>query len=271
MEPHKVTESDSHYSHLEKKSTIELIHIINAEDAKVANAVEQTLPEIADLVEKILPRFLSGGRLFYIGAGTSGRLGILDASEIPPTYGLDHDRVIGLIAGGDSAIRKAVEFAEDNEEGAWIDLSKFQLNEKDTVVGITASGTTPYVLGGIKKCRENNILTAGISCNPNSPLSDLAEIAIEAVVGPEVVTGSTRMKSGTAQKMILNLISTTLMIRAGLVLDNKMVNMQLSNNKLWNRGVRYIVEALSISREKALEALNKYGSVQSVLNAYDKN
>jgi N-acetylmuramic acid 6-phosphate etherase len=271
MEPHKVTESDSHYSHLEKKSTIELIHIINAEDAKVANAVEQTLPEIADLVEKILPRFLSGGRLFYIGAGTSGRLGILDASEIPPTYGLDHDRVIGLIAGGDSAIRKAVEFAEDNEEGAWIDLSKFQLNEKDTVVGITASGTTPYVLGGIKKCRENNILTAGISCNPNSPLSDLAEIAIEAVVGPEVVTGSTRMKSGTAQKMILNLISTTLMIRAGLVLDNKMVNMQLSNNKLWNRGVRYIVEALSISREEALEALNKYGSVQSVLNAYDKN
>jgi N-acetylmuramic acid 6-phosphate etherase len=271
MEPHKVTESDSHYSHLEKKSAIELIHIINAEDAKVANAVEQTLPEIADLVEKILPRFLSGGRLFYIGAGTSGRLGILDASEIPPTYGLDHDRVIGLIAGGDSAIRKAVEFAEDNEEGAWIDLSKFQLNEKDTVVGVTASGTTPYVLGGIKKCRENNILTAGISCNPNSPLSDLAEIAIEAVVGPEVVTGSTRMKSGTAQKMILNLISTTLMIRAGLVLDNKMVNMQLSNNKLWNRGVRYIVEALSISREKALEALNKYGSVQSVLNAYDKN
>ena len=271
MEPHKVTESDSHYSHLEKKSAIELIHIINAEDAKVANAVEQTLPEIADLVEKILPRFLSGGRLFYIGAGTSGRLGILDASEIPPTYGLDHDRVIGLIAGGDSAIRKAVEFAEDNEEGAWIDLYKFQLNEKDTVVGITASGTTPYVLGGIKKCRENNILTAGISCNPNSPLSDLAEIAIEAVVGPEVVTGSTRMKSGTAQKMILNLISTTLMIRAGLVLDNKMVNMQLSNNKLWNRGVRYIVEALSISREEALEALNKYGSVQSVLNAYDKN
>ena len=271
MEPHKVTESDSHYSHLEKKSAIELIHIINAEDAKVANAVEQTLPEIADLVEKILPRFLSGGRLFYIGAGTSGRLGILDASEIPPTYGLDHDRVIGLIAGGDSAIRKAVEFAEDNEEGAWIDLYKFQLNEKDTVVGITASGTTPYVLGGIKKCRENNILTAGISCNPNSPLSDLAEIAIEAVVGPEVVTGSTRMKSGTAQKMILNLISTTLMIRAGLVLDNKMVNMQLSNNKLWNRGVRYIVEALTISREEALEALNKYGSVQSVLNAYDKN
>ena len=270
MEPHKVTESDSHYSHLEKKSAIELIHIINAEDAKVANAVEQTLPEIADLVEKILPRFLSGGRLFYIGAGTSGRLGILDASEIPPTYGLDHDRVIGLIAGGDSAIRKAVEFAEDNEEGAWIDLSKFQLNEKDTVVGITASGTTPYVLGGIKKSRENNILTAGISCNPNSPLSDLAEIAIEAVVGPEVVTGSTRMKSGTAQKMILNLISTTLMIRAGLVLDNKMVNMQLSNNKLWDRGVRYIVEALSISREEALEALNKYGSVQSVLNAYPR-
>lgn len=269
MEPHKVTESDSHYSHLEKKSAIELIHIINAEDAKVANAVEQTLPEIADLVEKILPRFLSGGRLFYIGAGTSGRLGILDASEIPPTYGLDHDRVIGLIAGGDSAIRKAVEFAEDNEEGAWIDLSKFQLNEKDTVVGITASGTTPYVLGGIKKCRENNIFTAGISCNPNSPLSDLAEIAIEVVVGPEVVTGSTRMKSGTAQKMILNLISTTLMIRAGLVLDNKMVNMQLSNNKLWNRGVRYIVEALSISKEEALKALKKHGSVQSVLNAYN--
>ena len=269
MEPHKVTESDSHYSHLEKKSAIELIHIINAEDAKVANAVEQTLPEIADLVEKILPRFLSGGRLFYIGAGTSGRLGILDASEIPPTYGLDHDRVIGLIAGGDSAIRKAVEFAEDNEEGAWIDLSKFQLNEKDTVVGITASGTTPYVLSGIKKCRENNIFTAGISCNPNSPLSDLAEIAIEVVVGPEVVTGSTRMKSGTAQKMILNLISTTLMIRAGLVLDNKMVNMQLSNNKLWNRGVRYIVEALSISKEEALEALKKHGSVQSVLNAYN--
>ena len=268
MKPQKVTESDSHYGDLEKKSALELIQIINAEDAKVANAVAQTLPEIAEFVERILPRFLSGGRLFYIGAGTSGRLGILDASEIPPTYGLDHDRVIGLIAGGDSAIRMAVEFAEDNEDGAWADLSNFELNDKDTVVGITASGTTPYVLGGIRKCRENNLLTAGISCNPNSPLSDLAEIAIEAVVGPEVVTGSTRMKSGTAQKMILNLISTTLMIRAGLVLDNKMVNMQLSNNKLWDRGVRYIVEALSISNEEALEALKKYGSVQSVLNAY---
>ena len=268
MKPQKVTESDSHHGDLEKKSALELVQIINNEDAKVANAVKQALSEIADLVEKILPRFLSDGRLFYIGAGTSGRLGILDASEIPPTYGLDYNRVIGLIAGGDSAIRKAVEFAEDNENGAWADLSKFQLNEKDTVIGITASGTTPYVLGGIKKCRENNLLTAGISCNPNSPLSDLAEIAIEVVVGPEVVTGSTRMKSGTAQKMILNLISTTLMIRAGLVLDNKMVNMQLSNNKLWNRGVRYIVEALAISKEEALEALKKYGSVQSVLNAY---
>ena len=268
MKPQKVTESDSHYGDLEKKSALELVQIINAEDAKVANAVAQTLPEIAEFVERVLPRFLSGGRLFYIGAGTSGRLGILDASEIPPTYGLDHERVIGLIAGGDSAIRKAVEFAEDNEDGAWSDLSKFELNEKDTVVGITASGTTPYVLGGIKKCRDHHLLTAGISCNPKSPLSDLAEIAIEAVVGPEVVTGSTRMKSGTAQKMILNLISTTLMIRAGLVLDNKMVNMQLSNNKLWDRGVRYIVEALSISNDEALAALKKHGSVQSVLNAY---
>lgn len=264
----KITESESLYHDLEQKSTLEILTIINGEDQKVAVAVNQAIPQISALVDKCLPRFLSGGRLFYIGAGTSGRLGILDASEIPPTFGLDHNRVIGLIAGGDTAIRKAVEFAEDQIDAAWTDLCKFNPNELDTLIGIAASGTTPYVVGGVKAAKDAGLLTASISCNPNSPLSLASEIAIDIEVGPEVVTGSTRMKSGTAQKMALNMISTALMIRAGLVLDNKMVNMQLSNEKLWDRGVRYLCELLDLSPDEARSALKNHGSVQKVLSKY---
>lgn len=264
----KITESESLYRDLEQKSTLEILTIINNEDQKVAMAVQHAVVEISTLIDQLLPRFLSGGRLFYIGAGTSGRLGILDASEIPPTFGLDHNRVIGLIAGGDSAIRTAVEFAEDQTDAAWTDLSRFNPNPLDTLIGIAASGTTPYVVGGVKAARKSGLLTASISCNPMSPLSEAAEIAVDIAVGPEVVTGSTRMKSGTAQKMVLNMISTTLMIRAGLVLDNKMVHMQLSNDKLWERGIRYLCELLGLSSEKARAALEKHRSVQEVLSKY---
>jgi N-acetylmuramic acid 6-phosphate etherase len=215
-------------------------------------------------------RFIKGGRLFYIGAGTSGRLGILDASEIPPTYGLPHDRVIGLIAGGDTAIRKSVEHAEDDTDQAWKDLKAYDISEIDTVVGIAASGTTPYVLGGIKDARENGLLTAGITNNPRSPLAEIAEIAIEMNVGPEFVTGSTRMKSGTSQKLALNMISTALMIRIGRVKGNKMVNMQLSNNKLVDRGTRYVMEGLKLNYEQAQAVLKEYGSVKKALDALRK-
>ncbi|MGB5236513.1 MAG: N-acetylmuramic acid 6-phosphate etherase [Flavobacteriaceae bacterium] len=266
----KITETASLYDHLEQLSTKDLLENINREDQKVALAVKKVIPRISKLVDEIEKRFYDGGRLFYIGAGTSGRLGILDASEIPPTFGMPHDRVIGLIAGGDSAIRKAVEFAEDDTEQAWIDLQEFKIDIKDTLVGIAASGTTPYVLGGIRDARKNGILTAGITNNPGSPLAQTAEIPIEIEVGPEFVTGSTRMKSGTSQKLALNMITTSLMVRVGRVKGNKMVNMQLSNNKLVDRGTRYLMEGLELDYQEAQEVLHRYGSVRKALEALKK-
>lgn len=263
----KITEQPSLHDHLEELDVPSLLQKINEEDQKVAAAVQACIPSITRLVEGLEPRFLSGGRLFYIGAGTSGRLGILDASEIPPTYGLPHERVIGLIAGGDRAIRKAVEHAEDDPEQAWKDLQAHNIGPLDTLVGIAASGTTPYVLGGIRRARAEGLLTAGLTNNPGSPLAEAAEIPIAVVVGPEFVTGSTRMKSGTSQKLVLNMISTALMVRIGRVQGNKMVHMQLTNNKLVDRGTRYLVESLGLSYEQAGQALKKYGSVQSALEA----
>lgn len=263
----KITEQPSLYQDLEQQDVKTLLVQMNREDQKVALAVHEVIPAISLLVEAMVPRFLSGGRLFYIGAGTSGRLGILDASEIPPTYGMPHDRVIGLIAGGDGAIRKAVEHAEDDTEQAWKDLQAFDIGAMDTVVGIAASGTTPYVLGGIDRARQEGLLTAGITNNPGSPLAKAAEIPIEVKVGPEYVTGSTRMKSGTSQKLVLNMISTALMIRIGRVQGNKMVHMQLSNNKLIDRGTRYLMESLNLSYEDAGTLLAKYGSVQKAIEA----
>jgi N-acetylmuramic acid 6-phosphate etherase len=263
----KITEQPSLYDHLERMEVAELLGCINQEDQKIALAVRQVIPDITRLVEAMEPRFLSGGRLFYIGAGTSGRLGILDASEIPPTYGMPHDRVIGLIAGGDRAIRKAVEHAEDDTQQAWKDLTDHNISALDTLVGIAASGTTPYVVGGIEKARSEGILTAGLTNNPGSPLARAAEIPIEIPVGPEFVTGSTRMKSGTSQKLVLNMISTALMVRVGRVQGNKMVHMQLTNNKLIDRGTRYLVEHLQLSYEEAGKTLEKYGSVQKALEA----
>lgn len=261
----KITERPSLHDRLETLDVNALLQKINEEDQKVALAVRECIPSISRLVEALEPRFLSGGRLFYIGAGTSGRLGILDASEIPPTYGMPHDRVIGLIAGGDQAIRKAVEHAEDDMQQAWKDLGAFDIGPLDTVVGIAASGTTPYVLGGVRKAREAGLMTAGITNNPGSPLAQAAEIPIEVTVGPEFVTGSTRMKSGTSQKLVLNMISTALMIRIGRVQGNKMVHMQLSNNKLIDRGTRYLMESLGLDYEEAGAALKRYGSVQKAL------
>lgn len=266
----KITETPSNHDNLEQLSSQTILEKMNEEDQKVAKAVAEVIPEIALLVDGLVPRFLKGGRLFYIGAGTSGRLGILDASEIPPTYGLPHDRVIGIMAGGDIAIRKSVEHAEDDRKQAWKDLLAFNINANDAVVGIAASGTTPYVLGGIEDAREHGILTAGITNNPGAPLAKLAEIPIEIQVGPEFVTGSTRMKSGTSQKLALNMISTALMIRIGRVKGNKMVNMQLSNNKLVDRGTRYVMEGLNMNYEEAQAALKEHGSVKKAIEANKK-
>ncbi|MEM8999777.1 MAG: N-acetylmuramic acid 6-phosphate etherase [Bacteroidota bacterium] len=264
----KITEQPSLYDHLEAMGTGDLLKNMNQEDQKVAIAVEKVIPQVTKLVDALAGRFEEGGRLFYIGAGTSGRLGILDASEIPPTYGMPHDRVIGLIAGGDGAIRKAVEFAEDNPQQAWKDLQEFNIAQNDVVIGIAASGTTPYVLGGVKDARTNGVLTAGITNNPGSPLAVEVDIPIAVEVGPEFVTGSTRMKSGTSQKLVLNMISTALMVRIGRVKGNKMVNMQLSNNKLVDRGTRYLVEALGLDYEEAQSILKKYGSVRRALEKF---
>jgi len=266
----KITENSSEHERLELMSIADLLYYINLEDQKVAKAVTTVIPQIEILVNALTERFLKGGRLFYIGAGTSGRLGILDASEIPPTFGLPHDRVIGLIAGGDSAIRKAVEFAEDDTQQAWKDLQEFDINTLDTVVGIAASGTTPYVLGGVSEARKHGLLTAGITNNPGSPLAQAVEIPIEINVGPEFVTGSTRMKSGTSQKLALNMISTALMIRIGRVKGNKMVNMQLSNNKLVDRGTRYLMEGLKLDYKEASRVLKKFGSVKKAMDNYKK-
>lgn len=263
-----ITESPSRFAHLDKMSVNELLTGINEEDAKIHLAIQKVIPQIEQLIDKILERMPLGGRVFYIGAGTSGRLGVLDASEIPPTFGVTPGIIIGLIAGGDKALRSAVEAAEDNTEQAWKDLEAFQINKSDTLIGIAASGTTPYVIGGIKKAREEGLLTGCITCNPGSPLALAAEYPIEAVVGPEFVTGSTRLKAGSAQKLILNMISTTLMIKMGRVKGNKMVNMQLTNKKLVERGTRMIVEELGLQKEEARELLLKYGSVKKVLDAY---
>jgi len=264
----RLTESSSHYDHLEKMETIELLENINREDQKVALAVQQQIPEIEKFVDACYERMKQGGRLFYIGAGTSGRLGIVDASECPPTFGVPQGIVVGIIAGGDKAIRKAVEFAEDDRNQGWIDLSEHKIDKLDTLVGIAASGTTPYVLGALEIAKSQGILTAGISCNPNSPLSLLAVHAITPEVGPEFVTGSTRMKSGTAQKLVLNMISTALMIKLGRVKGNKMVDMQLSNVKLVDRGVKMIMDELSIDYQRAEELLKQFGSVRKAVENY---
>jgi N-acetylmuramic acid 6-phosphate etherase len=248
-------------------SVNELLTGMNQEDAQVPLTIQTIIPQIETLVDRILERMPSGGRVFYLGAGTSGRLGVLDASEIPPTFGVSPGIIIGLIAGGDTALRSAVEAAEDDPERAWEELQAFDIHTLDTVIGIAASGTTPYVIGGVKKARENGLLTGCITCNPGSPLVQAAECPIEAVVGPEFVTGSTRMKAGTAQKLILNMISTTLMIKMGRVKGNKMVNMQLTNKKLVERGTRMIMEELHIPREDAKKMLLQYGSVKKALDA----
>ena len=263
----RITEKNSLYNHLERMSTKTLLENINKEDQKVAIAVAETIPKIERLVDNIYDKMKQGGRLFYIGAGTSGRLGILDASECPPTFGVPYDMVIGIIAGGDSAIRKAVEYAEDSEELAWNDLLFYDVSPLDIVVGIAASGTTPYVISGLKTCQNNGILTGCITCNLDSPLAKVADFPIEVVVGPEFVTGSTRMKSGTAQKMILNMITTSVMIKLGRVVDNRMVDMQLTNNKLVDRGTKMIMEKTGFDYETANEYLLSEGSVRA---AFDK-
>jgi N-acetylmuramic acid 6-phosphate etherase len=259
----KITEQPSHYRHLDKMSIAEILSSINKEDKTVSCSVEKAIPQIEKLVETISDKMLMGGRLFYIGAGTSGRLGIIDASECPPTYGVPYGMVIGIIAGGEKAITTAVEFAEDDKQQGWEDLHAYNISDKDVVIGIAASGTTPYVIGALEECRKRGIITGSISCNPDSPVSAAADFPIEVVVGPEFVTGSTRMKSGTAQKLVLNMISTSVMIQLGRVEDNKMVNMQLTNEKLVDRGVKMLMERLKISDyEKAKHLLLKYGSVK---------
>ena len=263
----KITESDSNYDNLELKSTKDLVKIINDEDLTVAKSVKKILPILIKLIDKIYLKMLNGGRLFYIGAGTSGRLGILDASECPPTFGVSDKLVIGLIAGGDKAIRKSQEFAEDNINQGWADLLKFKINNNDSVIGIAASGTTPYVVGAIDTCRKNGILTGCITCNINSPLALCSENPIEVIVGPEVVTGSSRMKAGTAQKLILNTISTTLMVKLGKVKGNKMVDMQLANNKLIDRAEKILMEELKIDLTKAKALLKENKSVRKSLES----
>jgi N-acetylmuramic acid 6-phosphate etherase len=263
----RITESASHYDGLELQSTRELLTNINREDQSVPLAVEREIPQIERLVDLVVERMQKGGRLFYLGAGTSGRLGIVDASECPPTFGVPQGMVVGLIAGGDGAIRKAVEFAEDDREQGWKDLLEYSINENDTVVGIAASGTTPYVLGALETAKTKGILTGGISCNPDSPLTRLADVAITPVVGPEFVTGSTRMKSGTAQKLVLNMLSTCIMIRLGRVRGNRMVDMQLTNEKLVDRGTRMIMEATGLDEATSARLLAEYGSVRAAVDS----
>lgn len=267
----KTTEQSSKYEHLEKMSVQELLSNINNEDKTVPLAVEKALPQIETLVSQIVAKMKQGGRLFYIGAGTSGRLGVVDASECPPTFGVPFDLVVGIIAGGDKAIRKAVENAEDNATQAWMDLQEFNINENDVVVGIAASGTTPYVIGGLEACNQNNIITGSISCNAGSPLSQTAQFPIDVVVGPEFVTGSSRMKAGTAQKLVLNMISTATMIQLGKVKGNKMVDMQLSNNKLVDRGTKMIMGEIPVSYQEAAQLLKEHGSVRKAVDFFNSN
>ena len=264
----KPTESPSNYRHLEKMSTTELLANINREDQTVAIAIQKALPQIEKLVDAVTDKMLAGGRLFYMGAGTSGRLGIVDASECPPTYGVPQGLVIGLIAGGDSAIRKAVEFAEDNTEQGWKDLEQNNITTNDVVIGIAASGGTPYVVGALKTCRQKGIITGCITCNPDTAVAAQADYPVEVITGPEFVTGSTRMKAGTAQKLVLNMISTAVMIKIGRVEDNKMVNMQLSNDKLVNRGTMMVMDATDLTYEGSKKLLLEHGSVKKAVESF---
>ncbi len=266
----KTTESDSRYTNLEKMNVTELLKNINKEDKTVPLAVEKAIPQIEKLVKVIVAQMKKGGRLFYMGAGTSGRLGIVDASECPPTYGIEHGKVIGIIAGGDTAIRKAVEFAEDDEIQGWKDLQSYKITNKDVVIGIAASGSTPYVIGALKACNAKKIITGCIVCNANSVLAQTAKYPVEVISGAEFVTGSTRMKAGTAQKLALNMISTSVMIKLGRVKGNKMVDMQLSNNKLVKRGTNMLIKELDLEYNIAQKLLLKYGSVRKAVNSYRK-
>jgi N-acetylmuramic acid 6-phosphate etherase len=267
----KVTEEQGPYRHLEKMSTRELLTFINKEDEQVPVVVSQSIPQIERITEIITDKMMGGGRLFYLGAGTSGRLGILDASEIPPTFGMPYGLIIGLIAGGEQAIRTPVENAEDDRNQGWIDLCEFEVNEKDVVIGIAASGTTPYVIGALERCRLNSITTGCVTCNPGSPLAAVSDYPVEVIVGPEFVTGSTRMKSGTAQKLVLNMISTTVMIRIGRVEDTRMVNMELTNNKLIERGTSMLMNQTGITEyDKAKNLLLQYGSVKKAAESRRK-
>lgn len=265
----KITEQQSHYRHLDKMSIGELLVNINKEDKTVPDAVEKAIPQIKKLVGAISDKMLAGGRLFYIGAGTSGRLAVVDASECPPTYGVPYGLVIAIIAGGEEAITKAVENAEDDWQQGWIDLEQYNVSDKDVVIGIAASGTTPYVIGALKECNKRGIVTGSITNNPGSPLAIEAQFPVEVAVGPEFVTGSTRMKSGTSQKLVLNMISTAAMIQLGRVEDNKMVNMQLTNEKLVDRGTKMIMEKLGMNDyENAKGLLLKYGSVKKAVENF---
>lgn len=265
------TESTSYYDNLEKMSVNDLLTNINKEDLTVPQAIAKVIPNIEILIEKIIEKMEQGGRLFYTGAGTSGRLGIVDASECPPTYGVPQGMVIGIMAGGDQAIRKAVEFAEDDAERGWTDLEEYNINEKDSVIGIAASGRTPYVIGAVQTAREKGLVTGCITCNLNSKLAEAAEYPIEVVVGPEFVTGSTRMKSGTAQKLVLNMISTAVMVKLGKVRGNKMVDMQLSNEKLVDRGTKMIMHETGVDYEEANKLLLTHGSVRNAVDAMKKS
>ena len=265
------TESESHHQDLEKMDTAELMLRMNQEDQTVADAVKLAIPAISDLVDAVADKMKNGGRLFYIGAGTSGRLGIVDASECPPTYGIEFDRVIGIIAGGDTAIRRAVEFAEDEMNQAWLDLTEWKIQPNDVVVGIAASGSTPYVIGGVTDAKKIGCITGCIVCNANSPLAAVVDFPVEVVTGPEFVTGSTRMKAGTGQKLALNMLSTGVMIRLGRVKGNQMVDMQLTNNKLVERGTLMLMKALNIERYLAVELLQKHGGVRKSIDAYQSS
>ena len=261
----RITEQNSEYDNLQEMSVHDLLVGINREDARVHEAVRKVIPVMEQLVERIVERMRRGGRLFYIGAGTSGRLGVTDASELPPTFGVPFDLVIGLIAGGDGALRRAVEHAEDDTEGAWRDLAPYRPTADDTLVGIAASGTTPYVIGGLRRARQEGLLTAAVVCNPGSPAAAAAEYALEAVVGPEFVTGSARMKGGTAQKLVLNMLSTPVVIRLGRVEGNRMVHMQLTNDKLVARGTRMVAQSTGLSEAEARETLLRWGSVKKAI------
>lgn len=263
----RVTEQESKYQDIDKMSVLEILTGINNEDKIVPQAVEQALPQIEKLAAAVAERMGKGGRLFYIGAGTSGRLGVVDASECPPTFGVSFDMVVGIIAGGDTAIRKAVEFAEDNATQAWIDLQEYHINEKDSLIGLAASGTTPYVIGGLNTARQHGVLTGCIVCNEGGPIVAESDYPVEVVVGPEFLTGSTRMKSGTAQKLVLNMLSTTVMIRLGRVKGNKMVDMQLTNHKLVDRGTQMVMDELNIDHDEAADLLKRYGSVRKAVEA----